>query len=366
MRAALLNQVKQPLEIVHDLELRPPRRGEVRVEIAHCGICRSDVSIADGMGSTLPLVLGHEAAGRVAEVGEDVTSLSPGDKVVLTPAPSCGRCYWCRRGEFSICVEAVQGIAGNIFKDGSTGLSRGDQVVYRGLGVAGFADHAVVVEQGAVRVPEETPLSVACLIGCAVQTGVGAVLNTAQVEEGDTVLVTGAGGIGLSVVQGAVLASASRIIVSDPIPARREMARRLGATDLLDPAEGDIAAAALDLTDGIGVDYAFEAAGVARLLSDAFNATRNGGTVTAVGIASADQALQLESAALFAFSSKKLVGCLLGGCNGLRDIPRLLGLWRSGRLELDAMISGHRPLEEINQGFDDVRAGLGLRTVIDL
>ncbi len=365
MRAAILTEVGKPLEIVDDLEIRGPRSGEVLVRVKNCGICHSDVSVADGLGGAMPIVLGHEAAGVVEELGAGVSNLAVGDKVVLTPAPPCGHCYWCQRAEFSLC-EQTSGIMTNTFPDGTTGLSRGDQAVYRGLNVAGFAEYTVTQAHGAIRVPEDTPVEIACVIGCAVQTGVGAVLNTAGVEEGATVLVMGLGGIGLSAVQGASLANAAKIIVSDPVAGRREMAMGLGATHTLDPTHDDVVTAARDLTGGIGVDYAFETAGVADLVTQGYFATRNGGTIVCVGAPPIDQAIHIAPAALFTVGAKTLKGTLLGGCNSVRDVPRLIALWQNGRLDLDTMITQRRPLSEINEGFDDVRASRGVRTVLEI
>jgi Zn-dependent alcohol dehydrogenase len=254
----------------------------------------------------------------------------------------------------------------NAFPDGSTGLSRRGHSVYRGLNVAAFAEQTVMHASGAIRVPADTPLDVACVIGCAVQTGVGAVLNTAQVEEGATVLVMGLGGIGLSTVQGARLANAARIIVSDPVAQRRDMAKAFGATDFLDPKTDDVIAVSRELTGGIGVDYAFETAGVAALVTTGFYAARNGGAVVCVGAPPVDQAISLAPASLFVVTGKRLLGSLLGSCNSIRDIPRLLGLWRAGRLDLESMITSRRPLAEINQAIDDLNAQRGIRTVLSL
>jgi Zn-dependent alcohol dehydrogenase len=269
------------------------------------------------------------------------------------------------RGEASLCERSL-GVMTASFPDGTTGLSRRGQTVYRGLNVAAFAESTVVHATGAIRVPADTPLDVACVIGCAVQTGVGAVLNTARVEEGATVLVMGLGGIGLSVVQGARLANAARILASDPVAQRRETAKALGATDLLDPASDDVVAAARELTGGIGVDYAFETAGVAALVTTGFHATRNGGAVVCVGAPPVDQAVTIAPASLFVISGKRLLGCLLGSCNSIRDVPRLLALWRAGRLDLEALITGRRPLAEINHAMDDLAAARGIRTVLSL
>jgi Zn-dependent alcohol dehydrogenase len=251
------------------------------------------------------------------------------------------------------------------FLDGSTGLSRGGAPVYRGLGVGAFAEQVLTHETGAIKVPADTPLDVACVLGCAVQTGVGAVLNTARVEPGATVLVLGLGGIGLSVVQGARVAGASRIIVSDPVEARRDAAARLGATDVLDPARDDVVAATLGITE-VGVDYAFEAAGRAALVSVGLDAIRPGGTTVCVGAPPIDESITIAPAVVFSASEKKLIGCLLGSSNSIREIPRLLALWRSGRLDLEALITSRRPLTGINDAFADLEAGRGIRTVISL
>ena len=365
MKAALLETPGQPLVIADDVAIEEPGPGQVRVRIKHCGVCHSDLSVVDGaFPTTLPVILGHEAAGIVDAVGENVIHLAPGDPVVMTPCPPCGHCYWCVRGEASLCSEAI-GIATNAFPDGTTGLSRDGDVVYRGLNVAAFAEYVVAPEAAAVKLPEGVPLEVACVIGCAVQTGVGAVLNTAGVEEGATVLVMGLGGIGLSVVQGARLAGASRILASDPVAERREAAKAFGATELLDPGSEDVAARSREIT-GVGVDYAFETAGVASLVSTGIAAARNGGTVVCVGAPPIDQGIEMTPAALFTVSGKKLMGCVLGSVNSLHEIPRMVALWQAGRLDLEGLITGRRPLEEINEAMDDLRASRGIRTVLSI
>lgn len=364
MKAALLEAAGKPL-VVCDVDLEDPKPGQVRVKIAHCGICHSDWSVVNGsFPSPTPVVLGHEAAGVVDALGAGVEDLEVGDPVVLTPCPPCGHCYFCLRNEASLCPEA-QGIITNTFPDGTTGLSRGGQRVYRGLNVGAFAEYVVSPAIGAVKVAKDVPLEVACVIGCAVQTGVGAVLNTARVEVGATVLVMGLGGIGLSVVQGARVAGASRIIASDPVAERREAARAFGATDLLDPTCDDVAARAREWT-GVGVDYAFETAGQAALVEIGLAAARNGGSIICVGAPPLDQNITLAPAALFTVSEKKLLGCVLGSSNSLREIPRLIGLWQAGRLDLEALISHRRPLSEINEAMDDLNARRGIRTVLSL
>lgn len=365
MRAAVLEAAGQGLRIWDDVAIEAPRAGQVRVAVSHCGVCHSDLSIADGVfPAPLPIVLGHEAAGVVEAVGPGVTGLAPGDSVILTPAPPCGRCYWCVRGEAALCVDAT-GIVTSTFADGTTGLARGGAKLFRGLNLGAFAQHVVCAESAAVKVPKDVPLDVACVIGCAVQTGVGAVLNTARVPEGATVLVMGLGGIGLSAVQGARIAGAARIFASDPLAERRKAAESLGATDLLDPNAEDVAARVREQT-GVGADYAFETAGRASLVGVGLAATRNGGTVVCVGAPPITEKIEIAPAALFAVTEKKLLGCILGSSNSLREIPRLVSLWRAGRLDLEALITQRRPLAEINDAMADLRAGRGVRTVLSI
>jgi Zn-dependent alcohol dehydrogenase len=348
-----------------DVEIEEPRAGQVRVKVLHCGLCHSDLSIADGaFPAQMPVVLGHEAAGIVDALGPHVEGLAPGDPVLLTPCPPCGACYWCVRGEASLCPNG-QGIVTNAFPDGTTGLSRRGERVYRGLNVGAFAEYVVLPASGAVKVPAGVPLDVACVIGCAVQTGVGAVLNTARVEEGASVLVTGLGGVGLSAVQGARVAGASRIIVSDPVAERREAARAFGATDLLDPAHEDVTQRAREITE-VGVDYAFEAAGRASLIQACVNATRNGGTTVCLGAPPIEENLDLGSASIFLIGGKRVVGSVLGDSNALREFPRLVRLWQAGRLDLEGLVTERRPLEELEQALADLRESRGVRTVLSI
>ncbi len=364
MRAALLEEQGKPLRICDDVEIEEPRAGEVLVRVTNCGVCHSDLNIAEGaFPAPLPIVLGHEAAGVVEVVGAGVEALAPGDPVVLTPCPPCGACYWCVRGEASHCVQS-RGIQTSALPDGRTGLSRAGETVYRGVNLGAFAEYVLAPASAAVRIPRDVPLDTACVIGCAVQTGVGAALNTARVEPGSTVLVLGLGGIGLSVVQGARIAGAARILVSDPVAGRRAAAEALGATDLLDPA-GDVTAQAHALTE-VGVDYAFECVGRGALVATAVAATRLGGTTVAVGAPPISESVALEPAAAFVISGKRLLGCVLGSVNSRRDIPRFVSLWRSGRLELDALVTARRPLAEIGAAMDDLAAGRGIRSVLSI
>lgn len=361
-----MEAASQPLTVVDDLEVGPVGHGEVLVDVAHCGLCHSDLHLLDGtMPFPVPAVLGHEAGGVVAEVGPGVEGLAPGDTVMLTARPPCRRCYYCVRGQPSLCAESPE-VATGMLHDGTTRLSHRGRLVYRGVGLAGLAGQVVVRATGAIKVPDDTPTSVVAIAGCAVQTGVGAVLNTARVEPGATVLVVGLGGIGVSVAQGARLAGASRVIGVDPLAERRSLATsRFGVTDAVDPAEEDVVGAVMELTGGIGVDYGFEAVGKVPLIQSVLDATRAGGTTVLVGVTSIEATLTL-SPLFFTVAEKRLLGCFLGSCDPARDLPRIVDLWRAGRLDLDSMVTRVRPLAEVNDGFADLASGVGLRTVIDL
>jgi Zn-dependent alcohol dehydrogenase len=253
----------------------------------------------------------------------------------------------------------------NAREDGTSPLSRKGETVWMGLGLAAFAEYVVTKESGAIKIPDDTPLEVAAVLGCSVQTGTGAALNTAGVGPGATVMVLGLGGVGISAVQGARIGGASMIIGVDAVAERRDQAKRFGVTHTVDPAAGDVASAVLELTDGVGVDFAFEAVGRAALVDACINATTNGGTITAMGVGPLDDALSLPLT-FFVMTGKRVQGCLLGSSNGRRDIPRYLDLWRAGRLDLEGMITQVRPLDEINEAFDDMRAGRGLRTMLEI
>ena len=366
MRAAILEASRQSLVVCDDVQVEDPQPGEVLVRVSHCGVCHSDLSLVDGtfpIGG--PTVLGHEAAGVVEAIGAGVTTLAPGNKVVLTPIAACDQCYWCLRGEYGCCVNAAAVLTGT-FVDGRTPLARGGAPVLRGLGVGGFAEYVLTAASGAVRVPDDTPLEVACVVGCAVQTGVGAVLNTARVPVGATVLVVGAGGVGIAISQGARVAGAAAIIVSDPVAERREAALRFGATHVVDPNADDLIARVHQITEGIGVDVAFDAVGAGALVETCLWATRNGGMTVMVGAGGLDEDVTLAPAVVFMSSERKLVGSFLGSSNSRRDVPRLLALWRAGRLDLEGMITSRRPLTEVNEAFADMRATRGIRTVLSL
>ncbi len=366
MKAAVFEEVGKPIQLYDNIDIIEPRAGEVRVKVKYCSVCHSDLSIIDG---SLPAfghtILGHEASGVVESVGEGVTRLEVGDHVVLTPVPPCGTCYFCVRGETTLCSNNTN-LYTFALSDGNTGLSKNGEVIYRGLGVGAFAEYVITPVNGAVKIPRDVPLELACLMGCALQTGIGSVLNTANVETGATVVIMGLGGIGISTVQGARLAGAAVILASDPVAERRELAKKFGATHVIDPINEDLAQRCLELTNQIGMDYAFETAGIAKLVETGIAVTRPGGTTVCVGAAPLDQGIEINPFILFSSFEKKLCGCLLGSCNSLHEIPRLLSLWQSEQLDLQGMVTNTRPIEEINEAIEDLKAGRGIRTVLSI
>ena len=367
MRAAVLHQQNQPIVVEDNVDIIQPRAGEVRVNVAYCGLCHSDLSVISGVMGAIeqPIIVGHEAAGVIESVGAGVTHLAVGDHVVLTPVPPCGVCYYCQRGDMSLCTNG-HSIMTNRLPDGTTGLSHNGNEVLRGVGVAALAEQVICPASGAIKIDPTIPLDVACVMGCAIQTGVGAVLNTANVETGATVLVLGLGAIGLATVQGAKMAGATTIIASDPLADRREKALGFGATVVLDPTDTDVIAKTMELTQGIGVDYTFETAGIAALIEQGIAASRAGGTTVCVGAPSIEQGVSIDNVVIFASMSKKLCGCMLGSCNSAADIPRFLRAYQAGDLDLPSMVTNIRPLSEINEAFEDLLHGKGIRTVIDM
>lgn len=361
MRAALLEAPGSDLVVVDDVDIERPRGRQVLVRVSDCGVCHSDLHVVDGgLPARMPTVLGHEAAGVVEAVGEPVTELAPGDTVIMTLKPVCGRCYFCVRNQPTLCVGST-----SVPASGVPPLSRHGDPVYPGIGMGAFADYVLVSADAAVKVPGDTPTETACVIGCAVQTGVGAVLNTAKVEEGATVLVQGLGGVGISIVQGARLAGASKILVVDPVGERRDQSTRFGATDVIDPGETDVVAEVLELTGGRGVDYAFDAVGSPALIETGVEACRPGGLTVAVGVPGPDEAFTVPALRLV-LGEKRVGGCFLGSSDPRREFNRILSLWRAGRIDLESMITARRPLDEVNEAFADMRAGRGIRTVLDL
>jgi NDMA-dependent alcohol dehydrogenase len=363
MKAAVLREVKQPLRI-EELQLDGPRNGEVLVKIGAAGVCHSDYHFMNGdLPIGLPTVLGHEGAGVVEEVGPGVTSVRPGDHVVLLFRPNCGHCEFCSQGRPALCWMAGQLRNTGRMLDGSSRLHANGEEIKHFLGVSCFAERAVVPEQGCVPISKEIPLEVAALVGCAVMTGVGAVMNTAKVTPGAGVLVIGAGGIGLNCVMGAVLVGAHPIIVADLIDSKLETAMEFGATHAVNPKSQDLVEGVRELTGGEGVDFSFEAIGNTRAMGQAFQSLRRGGVATAVGIAPAGSELSVNAGELV-YQEKTLKGSYYGGAHPQSDMPRLLRLYQVGKLPIDRLISRRYPLEQVNEAYDALLAGEVSRSVL--
>jgi S-(hydroxymethyl)glutathione dehydrogenase / alcohol dehydrogenase len=362
VRAAVMRAVDAPVEVV-DLRLDPPRAGEVQVRLHAAGVCHSDLSMLDGgIATPVPVVLGHEGAGVVEAIGDGVRSVSVGDHVVLNWVPMCGRCFFCLHGQPQLCTSGAY--TPGLMDDGTTRLFDGERPVHHGLHAATFAERTVVREGSVVRVDEDIPFAVAAVVGCAVTTGVGAALRTAEVRAGERVAVIGCGGVGLSVIQGCRLAGAERIIAIDRVQSRLDAARHFGATDAVEG--GDRAAAAVRaMTAKLGVDVAFEVAGIPALQRQAWDMTRRGGRTILVGVPRQDGETTFPSL-LLSVSEKTLKGCYYGSAHPPRDFPEMLSLYRAGRLDLDALITQRLPLDGVNEAFDAMRRGEQLRTVIEL
>jgi S-(hydroxymethyl)glutathione dehydrogenase/alcohol dehydrogenase len=353
---------RRPVEIL-EVDLAPPREGEVLVKISACGVCASDLHVVDGeLPEPMPLVLGHEAAGVVAGMGPGVEALEEGDHVVLALVPCCGECRACQEGRRNFCELAARMASTGTLADGTSRLSLNGTVLRHFNAISSFADYAVVPQSAAVPIRRDVPLEVAALCGCAVVTGYGAVVNTAEVEPGSTVAVWGCGGVGLNCIQGARLAGARTIVAVDTRQEKLDLARRLGATDtVLAGKKVDAAAAVRSLTDN-GADYAFEAIGHERAIGEAWAAIRSGGTVVVVGMMPKGSKLTIDPWGFIC--EKTLKGSFLGSTTVDVDIPRLVDHYASGELELEELVSHRLSLDELPAAFDRLRAGDAFRQLV--
>jgi Zn-dependent alcohol dehydrogenase len=354
----------RPLEIA-ELELDPPGSGELLVDVRAAGLCHSDLSVIDGSRPrVMPMVLGHEAAGEVLEVGREVTEFEPGDHVVLAFVPSCGHCGPCRDGRAALCEPGAAANAAGTLLCGEKRFHDGEGAdLNHHLGVSAFTDRIVVSENSATKVDPELPFELAALFGCAVLTGVGAVVNSAGVRPGDSVAVFGLGGVGLAALLGARACGATTIVAVDVLEEKLELARELGATATV-PAGEDAVDAVREATGG-GADHAIETVGSERVLADAYGATRRGGTTVTVGLPHPDRMLAIQAVSLVA-EERTLRGSYLGSCVPTRDIPRFIELHRAGRLPVERLLSGRLALEDINAGFDRLARGESVRQIVEL
>jgi S-(hydroxymethyl)glutathione dehydrogenase/alcohol dehydrogenase len=356
VRAAVLRDVGAPLRI-EEITLAQPGPGQVRVRMAATGVCHSDLSLARGtLSQPVPAVLGHEGSGHVVAVGDGVTALRAGDAVLLNWAPPCRECWWCTHREPYLCPHAGDASAvpyGRLL-DGTP--------LFAGLGVAAFANETLVAQSACIPVPANVDIEEAALLGCAVLTGVGAVVHAAAVQPGDSVAVIGLGGVGLCAVQGARLAQAGPIIAVDPSTEKVDLARRLGATDVLEPGP-DIGKRIRALTDGRGVDHAIECVGRAETIRTAWSVTRRGGQATVVGLGARTESLSFNALEVAHFA-RILRGSMYGNADPAADVPVLLEHVRAGRLDLSALVTSRITLDDVEPAFAEMSAGRGARSLI--
>jgi S-(hydroxymethyl)glutathione dehydrogenase / alcohol dehydrogenase len=357
VRAAVCRDFGQPLS-VEQVALAEPQADEVRVAIKACGICHSDLHSIDGAwGGDLPAIFGHEAAGIIEQVGDGVEELRPGLHVVVTLIRACRRCLMCSIGQPALCE-------GSFRLETESPIHAADGAPIRqGVSTGAFAESVVVDRSQVVPIPDEIPFASGCLLACAVITGFGAVVNTARVEAGACVVVIGAGGVGLNAVQAAALAGAARVIAIDIAPAKLEMAPRFGATDTIDGTQLDVRAAVRDLTDGKGADVVVVTAGSGLAVEQGMRLARRAGTVVVVGMPPVGELSRIDPMQV-AYYGQRIVGSKMGSATPQVDIPRLVMLYRAGRLKLDELVTNRFPLAAINEGVAAARAGDGIRNVV--
>ncbi|MFJ5093575.1 Zn-dependent alcohol dehydrogenase [Streptomyces sp. NPDC088557] len=358
MRAAVLHEIGQDkLEVLDDVEAVGFGPGKVRIRVRATGLCHSDVSAMSGvLPQPAPFIPGHEGAGEILDVGDGVTGLTPGQRVLLCWLPSCGHCPACKRGQTQLCLAGFMNA-------GTPNFRRPGGDVFGFAGTGTFTEEVVVDAGCAVPIPDDVPFDIAALIGCGVTTGLGAAINTAKVEAGSSVAVIGCGGVGISAIQGAKLQGAAQIVAVDPVESRREAALRFGATEAVAP--DALADAKQRITGGEGFDYVFEVVGRSATARTAYETTRRGGTLCVVGAGALDDFLQLSMFELF-FDEKRVLPSMYGGGDVLRSYERSIALWRAGRIDLESLITHRVPLSGVNEALEQMRTGVALRTCIEI
>jgi len=362
MKAAILTAPHSPFRI-ETVDLQPPQAGEVLVKIAAAGVCHSDWHVVQGRAPfPMPIICGHEGAGLVEAVGAAVGTVQPGDHVTLNFRPNCGVCFYCLRGKGNLCETFRPSLQAGLQRDGSSRISWRGAPVYIFTGLGCFAEYVVVPQESCVPIAQDLPLPVAALVGCAVSTGVGAALYTADVRAGESVAVYGAGGVGLNIIQGAALCGADPIIAIDTNPTKIELAREFGATHALYSDDRTVAQVQ-QLTRGRGADHVFESVGLPALQEAAFMALRPGGSLTLVGLSATDSSTNLPGA-LITRQEKTIRGSYYGTVTPQRDFPHFLDLYRRGKLKLDELITRRYRLEQINEAYTEMLSGEAARGVI--
>jgi Zn-dependent alcohol dehydrogenase len=371
IKAAVLYEMGKPRPynesnplVIEEVDLSNPLQGEVLVKIHAAGLCHSDLSVIDGnRPRPMPMVLGHEAAGEVIECGPGVNNLKPGDHVVFSFVPSCGHCMPCMTGRPALCEPgAAANAKGTLLSGGVRIKNKNLQDINHHLGVSAFAEFAVVSQHSLVKVIPELPYEIAALFGCAIMTGLGAVVNTAKLAPGQTVLIVGLGGVGFAALLGALASGAAKVIAADINPQKRELALQFGAHAVVDPSESNSIEELKAITNG-GVDIAVEFAGVVQALEFAYAATRRGGTTVTAGLPHPNKRIELSPSLLVA-EERTLKGSYLGSCIPSRDIPAFISLYKSGRLPVDKLLSHSLKLENINEGFERLAKGEAIRQII--
>ncbi|MEU1115185.1 MULTISPECIES: Zn-dependent alcohol dehydrogenase [unclassified Streptomyces] len=360
MRAAVLHETGQDkLEVLDDIETVGFGPGKVKIRVRATGLCHSDLSAMNGvLPQPAPFIPGHEGAGEIVDVGDGVTGLAQGDRVLLCWLPACGACPACKRGQTQLCLAGFMNAGTPNFK-----RSGDSSDVFGFAGTGTFAEEVVVDAGCAVPIPDDVPFDIAALIGCGVTTGLGAAINTADVAAGSSVAVVGCGGVGISAIQGARLKGAAQIVAVDPVASRREAALRFGATEAVAPDE--LADAKQRITAGEGFDYVFEVVGKSATARTAYETTRRGGTLCVVGAGAMDDHLQLNMFELF-FDEKRILPSMYGGGDVLTSYERAIALWRAGRIDLAGLITHRVQLAEVNEALDQMRTGAALRTCIEI
>lgn len=357
MKAAVCYEFGKPL-VIEEVVLDPPQANEVRVKLAACAICHSDILYMDGgWGGTLPAIYGHEAAGVVTEVGPGTTLAQVGDPVVVTLIRSCGRCFYCDKGEPQLCETRFR-----LDREGTLHTPDGKPIL-QALRTAAFAEEVVVHESQVVGIPANMPMASASLMACGVITGYGAVVNTAKIAAGSSVVVIGTGGVGLNSIQGAALSGATPLIALDLLESKLETAKSFGATHTVNAGAADAIAQVKALTNGRGADYVFVTVGSGKAIDQGLAMMRLGGTLVLVGMPAYGVKLTLE-AADFAGSEQHIMGSKMGSTRLRVDVPKLVALYKDGRLKLDELVTKQYPLEEINEAIAAVKRGEALRNVI--
>jgi S-(hydroxymethyl)glutathione dehydrogenase / alcohol dehydrogenase len=363
VRAAVLFAPNEKLQVLN-VDLASPGPAEVRVRLAASGVCASDWHTLTGaIPSPTPAVLGHEGAGVVEEVGSGVRLVKPGDHVVLSWVPNCGHCFYCESGRPNLCATAAPSLLAGTLVSGARRLSYRGGPLYHYSFLSTFSESVVVDEACCVKVRSDVPLATVALVGCAVTTGFGAAVNRGGVRPGQSVVIFGSGGVGLSAVMGAVIAGARRVVAVDPAESKRTLALEVGATDVIDPTSEDVSSLVAAMTDGEGADVVIESAGRTELVRQSFEIARRGGTVVCVGIPGVDDVVNLPGPALVRHE-KVVTGSLYGSCRPRVDMPMIVELYAQGRLPLDRLVTRTYALDEVNEAFADMMAGRLARGVI--